>query len=79
MNLQDPKPKRPWWVALGLWGVHERMTAWIFVAICIGASIFCLFKGITEWPLLFGGVFFLLAAGWYYACIRWVDAHGEWK
>lgn len=52
--------------------------AWLMVALCIGLASFCAVKGVSEPVLFIGTVGFLLAAVWYFGCIRWVDANGKW-
>ena len=72
--------ERPWWVQIGLWGIHDRTTAWVFVWISIflvvAPGLFASFFGSTRF--FFCGIF-LLAALWYWLCIRWVDQHGSWS
>jgi hypothetical protein len=71
--------ERPWWVQIGLWGIHSRSTAWVFVWIALFLTVvppLCFFS-VNKGVAVFG--LFGLAALWYWLCIRWVDEHGSWS
>jgi hypothetical protein len=72
-----PRPRRPLWVKMGLWGLPNRATAWAFVWICLGVAGFSAVRGFTD-PLWFWGVGMASAAFWYWASIRWVDNQDGW-
>ena len=73
----DLGPARPWWVEVGLWGLPNRASAWAFFWLSVLLAVGSLVGAVFFWALGFG-VLFLLAAWWYYACIRWVDRHDRW-
>jgi hypothetical protein len=73
-----PHKRRPFWVKLGLWGLPNRASAWVFVWICIAIAAFCAVRGFSN-PKWFLGVGMILAALWYWASIRWVDRNSSWS
>jgi hypothetical protein len=79
LNRIRAREERPWWVQVGLWGIHSRSTAWVFFWIALGLAVapslllFTVNKGFAVCGL------FGLAALWYWLCIRWVDEHGSWS
>jgi hypothetical protein len=73
-----PKPARPFWVKLGLWGLPNRAFAWAFFWICVAIAAYSAIRGFSK-PKWFWGVGLILAALWYWASIRWVDRHCTWN
>jgi hypothetical protein len=73
----DAGPDRPWWVQVGLFGLPTRASAWAFVWLSVLLAAAGAAGVLFYWPLGLG-VLFLLAALWYYLCIRWVDRNGRW-
>ena len=67
----------PTWVRLGLWGLRGRSDAMMFGILCAVLTAASLGLGFWE-PLFFLGGLFAFAAWWYFACVGWVDRHGEW-
>jgi hypothetical protein len=74
---EETKPPRPIWVKVGLLGLSSRGSALSFFWLTIGLSAAGFISGFWK-PKMFFGIFFLVAAWWYSACIRWVDQHSEW-
>ena len=72
-----PRPARPWWVQVGLWGVAGRGAAWLYFWLCTAFAAFSTVRGLTQ-PGWFWGTGMMLAAFWYWAAIRWADRHGGW-
>jgi hypothetical protein len=72
------REERPWWVQVGLWGIHSRATAWAFFWISVGLAVVptVLFFAVNKGFVLCG--LFGVAALWYWLCIRWADEHGGW-
>jgi hypothetical protein len=68
----------PVWVRLGLWGLPNRASAWVFFWLSVALAAGCVGYGFVEWPFFIGGVL-LFAALWYYQAIRWVDRHSRWS
>ncbi|HBB94532.1 MAG TPA: hypothetical protein DC054_04010 [Blastocatellia bacterium] len=64
--------ERPFWVAVGLWGLKTRAVAWAFVVL----SILVATGSIIYWSWL--GAIMYLAAVWYFLAIRWVDENSAW-
>jgi hypothetical protein len=80
MNSPDPDirlPERPWWVAIGLWGVPTRTAALVYLYISLGLTVASIAAGFV-FPLYWGGCLLIFAAMWYWLAIRWVDQHGGW-
>ena len=74
-----PRHRYPWWVQVGLWGVPGRAGAWAFFAVAGLSAVALPAIGIATGIVAFyAGLLFLLAALWYWLCIRWVDEHGSW-
>ena len=71
-RLEELASKRPFWVAVGLWGLKTRLVAWAFVVL----SILLATGLMMYWS--WQGAFFYLAALWYFLAIRWVDKNGSW-
>lgn len=65
-------------VRLGLFGIADRVMAWVFVWVSIASAIGCIAYGFLDPRFFFGGLL-VLAALWYYLAIRWVDRHGTWS
>jgi hypothetical protein len=72
-----PRPPRPFWVKVGLWGVPGRRAAWGFFWVCIAFAAFSGMRGFRD-ARWFLGTPVVLAAFWYWASIRWTDRHGSW-
>jgi hypothetical protein len=68
----------PMWVRLGLWGLPDRSSAWVFFWVCIALAVASVAAGFVH-PLFALGGLMVFAALWYYASIRWVDRHGRWE
>jgi hypothetical protein len=74
---RNEKLERPLWVKIGLWGLPRRASALFFFWLSIAITLGCVAYGFVN-PRWFLGSGLILAALWYYLCIRWVDRHGEW-
>ena len=72
----------PLYVKLGLLGIRTRGEAlfqfWTSIAIAVALLLLGLFSESLLWTAVFC-VAVLLTARWYWACIRWVDAHAKWE
>jgi hypothetical protein len=79
MDEDDRPVERPRWVKVGLWGVSNRASAWVYFWLSVAAAIGCVVYGfVYDSRFLFGG--FLVFAAWsYYSSIRWVDEHDRWS
>ncbi|XAM00314.1 hypothetical protein OT109_02780 [Phycisphaeraceae bacterium D3-23] len=77
MDKQPEKTDRPLWVQVGLWGLPNRLSAWLFfwlsMALVVGGLVLAFIQ-----PLCLVSVLFAFSAWWYWACIRWVDQHQDW-
>ena len=85
-----PSIERPLWVKVALWRTN-RALAWALFWLCVGVAPvffvvsfwnpFLRFFWFGSWDLVFFllGVYFVLAALWYWLAIRWVDQHGGWS
>lgn len=73
-----PRQPRPWWVRAGLAGVPSRGAAVAWCWGCVALSLAGVAAGVTGvwWAWL--GAPLVLAAGWYLACVRWVDRNDQW-
>lgn len=60
-------------VYLGLMGINSKMTAYIYLVVCVIAAIGSFVLG---YPLL--GVLLVVAALWYVYSIRWVESNSSW-
>jgi hypothetical protein len=69
--------RRPWWVRLGLWKIHDRLTAGVFLWASLMIAVIGAIGGIQE-PRLLLCLAALPAALWYWLCIRWVYQHDRW-
>lgn len=69
---------RPEWVKLGLWGLPNRASAWLFCWFCLVLGLGGLVYGLFDRRYLIGVVFWF-AALWYWLSIRWADQHDDWK
>ncbi|HYE19274.1 MAG TPA: hypothetical protein VEA69_12565 [Tepidisphaeraceae bacterium] len=79
LTYYAPAAAKPWWVTLGLLGLPNRDAAWVFVWLSVALAVVCLIVGAVHHPRwLFGGLIFL-AAGHYWAAIRWMDRHNAWR
>jgi hypothetical protein len=72
------RSKWPGWVRLALWGISNRILAWVFFGISITLTLASIGFGFID-PAAFLGIIFVLAAAWYYFAIRWVDRHDGWR
>lgn len=72
-----PGPVRPWWVAVGLFGVSGRSSAWVFVWLSVAMAVISFVIGFIA-PIWFLGVGMLVSAWLYWAAIRWVDQNDTW-
>jgi hypothetical protein len=72
------RSKWPPMVRMGLWGIPNRIIAWMFVQLAVALAVAGLFLGLQD-PRFFAGVAFVFAALWYYRAIRWVDHHDQWQ
>ncbi len=70
-------PERPLWVRMGLWGVPNRASAWVFVWVCMAAAVGCVAYGYVDPTFAWGGLFMVASIG-YFSAIRWMDRHDEW-
>ena len=74
-----PEEKRPFWVAVALWGSRRRAYAlvwlWISLLMAVGGAV----AGAADVPPLFAGTLFLIPAWWYWAAIRWTDRRKLWE
>ena len=68
----------PLMVRLGLWGLPNRLSAWLFFWLSIALAVGCVAYGFVN-PLFFAGSLVILAAWWYYLAIQWVDQNGNWS
>jgi hypothetical protein len=64
-------------VRIGLWRIHQRRDALVYVWICVGLGVASIVGGFFARIFFIGGIMFL-AALWYYQAIRWVDHHSGW-
>jgi hypothetical protein len=71
--------ERPWWVQVGLWGIHSRATAWGFFWSSLALAVAPGLIGYTSGTTFSLCGLFVLAALWYWLCIRWMDEHGGWS
>jgi hypothetical protein len=73
------RSKWPIMVRIGLWGLPDRLSAWIFcwlsVALALGSGI----AALLVHPFFVLGILALLSGLWYYLSISWVDEHSRWK
>jgi hypothetical protein len=80
LNKSAGRNERPLWVKIGLWGLHTRVAAWVFVwlslALAMASVTYAAMTG--DRRFLVGGIL-VVAALWYYGSIRWVDRHGSWS
>jgi hypothetical protein len=84
--LAQPDPplslvvQTPWWVLVGLWGIKDRLTAWICMGIAIGLAVVPFLMGMQSGDKrLYVSLVFIPAALWYWMCIRWMDENGGWS
>ncbi|WP_179293932.1 hypothetical protein [Candidatus Methanoperedens nitratireducens] len=68
----------PLLVKLGLVGIGSRKTALAYFWLSILLSFITFFVGLTNGKYLLG-LFFLLAAWWYWFCIKWIDKNSKWE
>ena len=69
----------PAWVRLGLWGLPNRASAWLFVWLSLACAAAAIPAGFLLHPVCFVGVLMIFAALWYYLSIRWVDQNSRWN
>lgn len=77
MKNHRMRVERPLWVKVGLWGLPNRASAWVFFWLSIILVLGSLVLGVWD-PRFFAGIFLLLAALWYWLSIQWVDEHDDW-
>jgi hypothetical protein len=68
----------PIMVRMGLWGLPNRESAWVFFWISTIAAAGCVAYGFVN-PRFFIGGLLVFAALWYYLAIRWVDRNDRWS
>jgi hypothetical protein len=72
-DSQGHSSRRPVYVRFALWGLNSRsaavVCAWVCLAVAAGSACF----------RFWAGLIFLVAAGWYWKAVRWVDRYGRWK
>lgn len=69
----------PWWVDMGMWGIKDRSTAWLFCGISVVIAVLPSLLAFRNGnPKLYLANVFLLAALWYWACIKWMDDNDGW-
>ena len=78
MDKGKQRIQRPLWVRVGLWGLPNRISAWVFFWLSIGIAVGCTAYGFVDPPFFAGGLL-VFAAWWYYASIRWADEHEGWS
>ena len=71
-------PERPLWVKIGLWGVPNRVSAWVYVWILMALAVGFVAYGFVDEIFAWGALFMLGSLG-YFAVICWMDRHHEWK
>ena len=78
--MEDGKrpAERPLWVKLGLWGLPNRVSAWVFFWLSLALAAGCVAYGFRDGRFFLGGLL-VFAALWYYLSIKWVDQHGSWS
>lgn len=72
-NLQNV----PFYVKIGLLGIETRKTAFAYFWFSIFLAIICFVAGFFD-KRYFAGVLLLLAALWYWICIKSVDKIMKW-
>jgi hypothetical protein len=70
--------QRPLWVAIGLWGLPNRLSAVAFLWLSLLLTVACAIAGFWI-PILWVGFLFIFSSAWYWLAIRWVDEHGGWR
>lgn len=68
----------PMLVKLGLVRIKSRKIALVFFWLCILLGFISFFAGFIN-SKYFWGLIFLLAAWWYWFCIKWVDKNSKWE
>ena len=73
------RPRRPFWVVLGLVGLPSRewaiAFAWLSLAAAVGCPVYAVATDRPQWWL---GIGMVLAAWWYWEAVRWVDRNDQW-
>jgi len=74
MQRCDQMPQLVYW---GLWGLTTRRAAAAFMWGCVAVGAVSAIATVRH-PQASCGVFFFLAAFWYWHSIRWVDNNSSW-
>jgi hypothetical protein len=69
--------ERPLWVRIGLWGVPNRPSAWVFFWVCMALAMGFMGFGFADPLYAWGGLFIFGSIG-YFSVIRWMDKHKQW-
>jgi hypothetical protein len=72
------RSKWPMMVQIGLWGLSNRASAWVFVWLSLAIAAGCVAYGFIN-HLWFIGSMMVIAALWYFLSIRWVDHNSSWS
>ncbi len=75
----NKKKDMPEWVYWGLWGIKSRKTAWVFCWVCILLALVSMLLALFFERKIWAGGLLFLAAGWYWASIKWVDENSSWE
>lgn len=68
---------RPKWVKLALWGVPNRIAAWLCFWFTLQIVVSLIIYSFWE-PLFLISIIFIIGPIWYYLAIKWVDKKGKW-
>ena len=77
MEEGTPRPKRPFWVQIALWGLPNRASVWVCFWLSIVLTTASILYGLHDARFLVGVMFIFGALG-YYLVIRWIDHHDRW-
>lgn len=82
-RLSEPKSRspKPWWVEVGLWKINDRNTAWLFLGISVAMAVLpavVMSVAMGSNRFFISGIF-ILAAVWYWLCIKWMDDNDGWS
>ena len=67
----------PWWVTLGMLGLHNRASVVIFIWISFVLAAGSTLMGLWH-PRFYYVCLLLIAALMYWLQMRWIDRHGTW-
>src|SRR5258706_11029175 len=79
LEYATPRMPRPAWVKWGLWGVPNRLSAWLFVWGCVAGAVVAVVLGFVSDDRWFWGIGLLLSAFMYWLSIAWMDRHQGWS